>query len=359
MNQKWKLGCVAAALMMLISGCGAGYMGYISRESNATAETTYDTGGIADYADDVEYGAYEEEPLADYEMDTLAMENPSLGGGSPQTDALENRKLIMTYDITMQTIAFDECVTDVSSTVQQFGGFVQSSRVEGQDMYNTRGSRSANFTLRVPVEKVETMTDQLGETYNIINKSSYQEDITSSYYDVEARLKSLRTQEARLMEMMEQSENLEHLLAVEQQLQMVIYEIESFTSAMQRMESSISMSTVNIYVYEVVKYEDRQEQAVTFGDRLNNAWGGSWKGFVSFCQGSVIFLIWSLPFLIFAVIVLVVVLIIVRARHKRRKNRPAPTIPGQIGPPQAPADTQAGEPAAPMERPEGGDGANQ
>ena len=54
--------------------------------------------------------------------------------------------------------------------------------------------------------------------------------MTSAYVDVEARLKSLKLQEERLYAMMEQAGDLETLLAIQNQLTEVQYQIESYTA---------------------------------------------------------------------------------------------------------------------------------
>lgn len=331
MKQKWKLGCFALALMLTISGCAAAF-------DNGESETS-----VTEVArDNVTTGGYAaDEMVLTEDMDDAApmetqvdsiMPDPGSGGTN---SAEQERKLVMTYDISMQTINFDQCLADLDSAVAEYGGFTQYSRISGQDMYETHGSRSADFTVRVPVESAQALVDKLGGTYNITNRSSYQDDITNNYYDVQSRVKSLEIQRDRLMEMMEQSTNMEDLLAIERQLQSVLYELDSYTSMMERMDSQVAMSTVNFYIYEVVKYDQVKDVPVGFGQRIGDAWGSSWIGFVASLQSFVIFLIWALPFLIILAIALVILLLVLRSHRKRRKNAPAVAAP-PANQPQAP-----------------------
>ena len=81
-----------------------------------------------------------------------------------------------------------------------------------------------------------------------MSKQESTQDVTSAYVDVEARLKSLKLQEERLYAMMEQAGDLETLLAIQNQLTEVQYQIESYTAPQRTYDDLISYSTVDVTV---------------------------------------------------------------------------------------------------------------
>jgi hypothetical protein len=134
-------------------------------------------------------------------------------------------------------------------------------------------------------------------------------------------LDSLKLQEQRLLGMLDGATELEYMIQLEQELMRVRYEIESLTSQLNRMDSFVSHSTVNISLYEVIKYEEIDDAPVTFGERISQAFGSSWRAFGDFCQNFAVAFVSALPFLLLLAAIAVIVLLIVRAAAKNRKPR--------------------------------------
>ena len=91
-------------------------------------------------------------------------------------------------------------------------------------------------------------TDGIG---NVISSSRSQENVTTQYTDYEARLESLNIQEERLLAMLEESGDLESLIALESRLSEVRYEIESIERNLRNLDQRIAYSTVNLEIQEV------------------------------------------------------------------------------------------------------------
>lgn len=288
----------------------------------------------------------EPQEYAKAEMADMA-ESPETGGGvaGPTVNrAADMRKIIKNVDMRLQTQTFDTSVEAIPKIAENFGGFVQDSYVEGRDMYNERGTRSANFTIRIPAEKLDSFVNSVGSEFHVISKSQNSQDITESYYDSKARLDALKIQEERLLEMLKQAAELEYLLQVEKELMNVRYEIESLTSSLNRMDSYVSMSTVTIYLQEVVKYIPVEDVPVTFGERISRAFGESWKSFGEFSQNFAVGFVAAFPFLLLLTIILFIIIAIVRKAVKRGEAKRAKSFYASATPvptqPSAPASTE-------------------
>jgi heme exporter protein D len=162
--------------------------------------------------------------------------------------------------------------------------------------------------------------DSVGGTFHITSKQQSGEDITDSYHDNEARLNSLRIQEERLLAMLESAEELQYLIEVQRELSDVQYQIDSYTSSKLRMENQVAMSTVYLYLSEVVEYDPVEPAPITFGQRLQQAAEEAFASFVDFLQGLILSIVWMSPFLIFlAMMIGIILLIVIPANRKKRR----------------------------------------
>ena len=90
-----------------------------------------------------------------------------------------------------------------------------------------------------------------GELGNVLSLNRRQEEITEAYYDTEARLTALKTQEERLLAIMEKAETLDDIIRLEDALSDVRYQIESLSGTMRRYDNLVEMATVEVSLREV------------------------------------------------------------------------------------------------------------
>lgn len=89
---------------------------------------------------------------------------------------------------------------------------------------------------------------------NVLSTSRSAQNVTSSYTDFEARLSSLNTQEERLLDMLSKSTDVETLIALEQRLSDVRYEIEAIERNLRNYDAQIRYSTIDLSIREVELY---------------------------------------------------------------------------------------------------------
>lgn len=323
-------GITLLLIIALTAGCGSGRDGGVpggfpeGQKTSAAASSM--AGDIYEYemAIDYDYAAAEDAEAAPADRAAgIAGPSPNYStGGSGQPVSYE-RKVIQTYDLQLETKEFDAGVELIQSLTEEYGGYVEFSHVDGKSMYNEFGRRYASFTLRIPTDKLESFVQNAGTKFNLVSKQQSSSDITDQYYDTDARLRVLEVQEERLVAMLEQAEELQYLLEVERELSNVRYEIESLHSYLKRMDSQISLSTVNIGLTEVVEYQEVKSQPASFGQRLENALGDSGKAFVSFWENVLIGLIMVAPNLLILLAVIVVLFLIFRWRKITKKRKTA------------------------------------
>ena len=162
--------------------------------------------------------------------------------------------------------------------------------------------------------------------------------MTADYVDVEARLNSLEAQRQRLEELRAQAGNLEDLLAIENQLTQVQYQIESYTGQKRVLDDQITYSTVNVYLDEV---KVLSPTSTSFGSRIARAFTEGWRGFGHGLQDMAVALVGGLPWLL----VLGLAIAGGTALYRRRPRRPK--HPGGYAAPQ-PAPQKEQPPETPL-----------
>lgn len=172
---------------------------------------------------------------------------PSSGNPAPAADS---RKVVKSAELALQTVKYDESAAKFEALVSSFGGYIESSSVQGKSAGGDSG-RAASYTVRVPAERLDEFLGKAGEVGSIVSKSIRGEDVTQSYFDSETRLKTLRAEQERILALMNKAEKIEDVIKIEQRLTEVQNEIEKLTGELKRWDSLISLSTVTVTITEV------------------------------------------------------------------------------------------------------------
>ena len=169
---------------------------------------------------------------------------------------------------------------------------------------------------------------------NVTSISRYAENVTSQYTDYEARLSSLRTQEERLLSMLEKSEDVESLIALEQRLADVRYELESIERNLKNLDLPISYSTITLNLQEVEIYtptvpvqkklrrKSSRARSPTAGGASSAAFSTSALTWPRCCRGLVLFVL-----IVFALFLLVRKIVRKTKARRDAKKLPAPQTP--------------------------------
>ena len=286
-----------------------------------------------------------EAPAAAYMSADMAAEDAGYGGfavagntntaGEPGSDAPETdpSKIIYSASATVETTDFDGSIAKLLALVEENKGWVEASSMNGANYRSiARGSsynRSASYTLRIPSNKFELLMGSLSEIGNVPYSHTYTENVTSQYYDTQARLTAYQTQEARLLEMMEKAETVEDIITIEEKLTDLRYRIESLQSTLKNWDRQVSYSTISLDVEEVQEYTPETPAAkASYGQRMWSALKSSLRDICTFFSGFLIWLVAALPVLaLLAVCVYVLVVIIRLCRRKRAARRAVKSAP--------------------------------
>ena len=276
---------------------------------------------------------------AEYEEGALATTTAVTQDEAPEAAATDvASKIIYSADLSAQTTDFDTAISTLDAQIAAFGGFIERSDVNGDTRYNNDGTTSiinrwAYYTVRIPCDHFESFLHETEGFGNVTSTSRDAQNVTSAYTDYEARLSSLNTQEERLLDMLAKSEDVETLIALEQRLSDVRYEIESIERNLRNYDMQIKYSTVNLDLREVEVYTPTVPVRRTFSQKLADSLSDGWNGFTRGIQNVILGLASALPALILLAVIIAAVIVCIKKARKKRKAKKAAQDPT---PPQDP-----------------------
>ena len=321
-----KILALSLSLLMLFSLCACGAV------RDKSAPSSYSTELYAADTAENEY-AYPMEEAA-YDSVGLAAASPSAArgaqkSGAPEEGAPEERadKIIYSSDVTVETTDFEGALAKVDELVARFGGWIESSSVNGANFYDlSRGrsnTRSAGYTLRIPGDRFDELMGSLGDLGNVPYTHVYTENVTAQYYDTQARMTAYQTQEARLLEMMEVAESVEDIILLEDRLTELRYQIESLQSSLLNWDRRVSYSTVYLQLNEVREYTPDTPVQLRYSERLARAFRDGLSAVGRFFKDFMLWFVEALPTLVILAVLLVILLPLVRKLRRRGRERRA------------------------------------
>lgn len=256
-----------------------------------------------------------------YDMESAKSEDGGLTGDTDSTVLPEGRKWIITVNMSAETEDLDALMEALNGKISALGGYVEDQDSYNGSMYSSRRYRSASLTVRIPAERVDEFTEEMSGIANVVSTNLSREDITLSYVATESRVKALQTEEARLLELMEQAETMADLLEIESRLTDVRYELENRASQLRLYDNQVDYATIYLSIDEVQEYTPVEEPTVW--ERISGGFVSSIKGVGN---GLLDLLVWVLaksPYLVILGGVTVGVVVLVKKRKARKAEKKA------------------------------------
>ena len=274
---------LCTALLLGLTACGG----------SAKSEAMYSAGAMPEAA------APMEAPMA-------ADNAVSLKGANSGSTALpEGRKWIITIDMNVETDDLELLMADLDQKINALGGYVEDQNIHNGSNYASRRYRNANLTIRIPDENVDQFTSEVSGLANVVSQNLRREDITLKYVSTASRVTALETEEARLLELLAEAENMADLLEIEARLTDVRYELENYASQLRLYDNQIDYATIYLNISEVQEYTPVEEP--TFFERIKTTFSDALEGLGDGIVNITVFLVGNSPYILtFGIIVLVV-----------------------------------------------------
>jgi uncharacterized protein DUF4349 len=214
----------------------------------------------------------------------------------------------------------------ISQLAVEFGGYVVASNLY-QSYYgpNSLEVPEATITIRVPSDRLDEALAQIKVgAVEVDHENVSGVDVTSEYVDLQSRLAAKEAAEEKLLEILEDAENAEDVLAIYLQVQSVQTEIEVLKGQIKYYEESAALSSISVRLIA-----EESTQPISIGPwRPEGAAKEAVENLIRFFQNFVDFLIQLVIFILPALVLLAIPLVLVflggRTLFRRfRKSNPA------------------------------------
>ncbi len=165
----------------------------------------------------------------------------------PSPLEIAERMVIYTAQISIEVDDVQSAAYRIQSIAEGSGGFIQRVSISGEER------KSGFITIRVPQDKFYDVLRQIEEVGNVTNKEISGEDVTEKYIDLEARLKNVKREEERLLEILDKATDVNDILKVEKELMRVRETIETLEGQIRYLERRVEYSTISVYLEEIAK----------------------------------------------------------------------------------------------------------
>lgn len=229
----------------------------------------------------------------------------------------QDEKIIKTVDLSVETKEYDAYISSLTANVTSLGGYVETSSADFGNGYSS--NRYATYTVRIPADKLDSFLVSAGENGIITNKTENQQNVTLEYVDLESHIEAYKTEKQTLTNLLKKAESLDNVLAIQERLSEVNYQIESYTSQLKVLENRVSYSTVTLRINEVERVTEAEP---TVWSRIKNRFADNLDELVDWFKDTVVEIVGGLPIIIpFAAVITAAILIIKKIIKKRRLSR--------------------------------------
>lgn len=158
----------------------------------------------------------------------------------------ENRKLIKRGEIRFQTDNAKQTRDRIAKLVQKHNGY------PGNDKVTTHKDRiEYEIVAHIPAQSFDKFVQELAQGVDYIDYQRITvDDVTAKFIDIEARLKSKKAMENRLLDLLKKAGAVKEMLDVENELGKVRADIESMEQKINALSQNIAYSRLSIRFYE-------------------------------------------------------------------------------------------------------------
>ncbi|MCB0705779.1 MAG: DUF4349 domain-containing protein [Saprospiraceae bacterium] len=163
------------------------------------------------------------------------------------------RKIIKTADYRIRVNSVEESTTRIENLVTEYGGYITAQEVNSSS-YELNGT----ISIRVPAEKFDALLEALGGEAEFTNyKRVEARDVTEEYVDIETRLATKKEVRDRYVDILRnKAKTVEEVLLAEEQIRVIQEEIESREGRLRFLKDRVSMSTINLNIYQLIEYQE-------------------------------------------------------------------------------------------------------
>ena len=137
----------------------------------------------------------------------------------------------------LEVTSVSNAVFRVADIAEQTGGYVESK--------SNSGEKSAEVTLRVPVDSLAPAMASLESIGRITSRCVSSENVTEQYVDIDARLKTMVALRDWLRALLDKAQDVKDILAIEKELSRVQADIDSIQARLKTFKGKVDLASIS------------------------------------------------------------------------------------------------------------------
>jgi predicted lipid-binding transport protein (Tim44 family) len=169
---------------------------------------------------------------------------PNAAGGASSTAPTDKsllpgagRDLVRTGQLTLD-------VDDVAARGRQVR--TAATAVGGVVVQEQSGDDYASLTVRVPVDSMDKVTDDVAGLGKVTNRSAQVSDVTGDVVDLDARVRSQQASVDRVRALLAQAQSIGDVVSIESELASREADLDSLTGRLASLRDQVAMSTLTV-----------------------------------------------------------------------------------------------------------------
>ncbi|BFL72655.1 hypothetical protein SKB0087_11820 [Anaerococcus nagyae] len=249
---------------------------------------------------------------------TDEVEDKQISKDIDYSDISSDRKIENIFDYTFESINYDQDYDKLTKLVDDHKGYIESSNLNIDTGRNgDENIRNFGASIKIPQEESNKFKNEIAKIGKIIYQSSYTNDLTSYYKDINIRLSSKEKELDKLNDLMKNAKNIDETMAIQARILEVEDEIDQMKSMIKDVDSKVTYDTFDININEVYDYNNYANNNPDFSSRIKEAFKDSIHIFSKFWQDLLVAIVSIWPLILVAIII---IYIIKKSKEKKLSN---------------------------------------
>ena len=213
----------------------------------------------------------------------------------------------------------DRAEKELKERVKTEGGYIESEDYSAVSDWNDL--KTMHFTIRIPKEKVDDFLDFLNGEGRVISKSENLEDVRLQYRDAKNHIKALETEQERVLALMEKAETVDQLIALENRLTEIRYQLDSYHSEVLDYDNRVNFSTIYLDLQESIDGKMHDRGSYSFFDQVRDGFFRNMVGIRGFFASIALFCLVFIPQILLVILFILGIVLLNKKLNKRKKEK--------------------------------------
>jgi hypothetical protein len=237
-----------------------------------------------------------------------------------QTDK-QSRVILRSASRSIETTAYDTDSQSVDNLVDEYEAYYESKSQSGQPIKPGEATgRERDMSIRVPSDQLDEFLTGLDVIGTVTYENETAQDVSSDYYDANARLDALKAQRDQITKLISTATDLTGIVELQDKFYEIQAEIDQLEGRIRGWDSQASYSQVSVHMTEVAVRNQVQPVGDTLIERIRTGFFDSVNWLSGFLQNMAVVLAAFAPVLVVLIPLIVLIVVIVKVVRARRRR---------------------------------------